>query len=168
MTPFHILLSSRLSAANKLPAYHATHTRLHCYDLSPALLGSMLEQELADRRRWCAENCGHYVAEPRRTNAEGHPYHVFWFENYTDAVLFKLRWSPVTTPPDEAPGNGGLGLALLSKCRIVFGIHATGTYIMTYLTRPAGSDLKGLPQRPCRKRNSPYSGSIESMIAEPR
>jgi hypothetical protein len=103
MTPFHILLSSRLSAVNKRPVHHATHTPIHCYDLSPALLGNMLDRELADRRRWCTRNCGHLVVEPRRTHAEGHPYFAFWFKNYTDAALFKLRWSPVTTPPDETP-----------------------------------------------------------------
>ena len=99
MTPFHISLRGWLSVTNKLPALNATHTAIHCHDLSPALMGDMLDRELADRRRWCGENCGHFAVEPRRTHAEGHPYFAFWFKNYTDAALFKLRWSPVTTPP---------------------------------------------------------------------
>jgi hypothetical protein len=103
MTPFHISLRGWLSVTNKLPALNATHTPIHCYDLSPALMGSGLDRELADRRRWCSENCPGFDVTPQRTHPEGHPYHVFWFEKDTDAILFRLRWSPVTTPPDEMP-----------------------------------------------------------------
>ena len=54
------------------------------------LMGSMLDRELADRRRWCTENCGHFVVEPRRTHAEGHPYHVVLVRELDlDAVLFQ-------------------------------------------------------------------------------
>ena len=63
----------------------------------------MCDQEVADRRHWCAENCRDSKVDARRTHVEGHPYHVFWFESDLDAVYFRMRWSPVTTPPDEAP-----------------------------------------------------------------
>jgi hypothetical protein len=99
--PYHILLSNRLSVTNKLSALNPTHTPIHCYDLSPALMGSGLDQELADRRRWCRENCPGFDVTPQRTHPEGHPYYVFWFEKVTDAILFRLHCSPVTTPPDE-------------------------------------------------------------------
>jgi hypothetical protein len=102
MNPFALTLTNRFSAGSQGPAYHATHTPVHCYDLSPALLGSMCDQEVADRRHWCTENCQDSKVDARRTHVEGHPYHVFWFESDLDAVYFRMRWSPVTTPPDEA------------------------------------------------------------------
>jgi hypothetical protein len=103
MNPFAITLTSRLSAGNQRSAYRTTHTAIHCHDLSPALMGDMLDRELADRRRWCTQNCQGFEVDAARTHVEGHPHFVFWFKEDSDAVLFKLRWSPVTTPPDEAP-----------------------------------------------------------------
>jgi hypothetical protein len=103
MNPFPITLINRFAARSQRRAYHATHMPVHCYDLSPALLGSMCDQEVADRRHWCTQNCQNSKAETSRTHVEGHPSYVFWIENYTDAAVFKLRWSPVATPPDEAP-----------------------------------------------------------------
>src|SRR5688572_14349393 len=81
MDPFTITLTNRLSAGNQRPAHLATHKPIHCHDLSPALMGSMLDQELGDRRRWCTENCGDFEVDARRTHVEGYPYHVFWFES---------------------------------------------------------------------------------------
>ena len=103
MNPFALTLTNRLSAGSQRPAYHATHTPIHCYDLSPALLGSMWIRRLLTGVVGAPRTAQDSKVDARRTHVEGHPYHVFWFESDLDAVYFRMRWSPVTTPPDEAP-----------------------------------------------------------------